>query len=257
MDTQIFNLLTLAMLLIVTAILGAYISSAGFKGAIGEWKTKTAGKIGLPDHTYQHYHDLVIPSGRGTTQIDHIILSKHGVFVIETKHYTGWIFGSPQQAKWTQKIYKETFRFQNPLRQNYKHTKAVAALLNFPDTSVHSIIVFSGDCTFKTPMPNNVTTISGYVQYIKNFTLEVLTEQQLSDAKSILQRAKKYSTKERKQKHIQQLKTQPIQGSYANESCPKCGNPLVQRIAKKGPNAGGKFWGCSAYPKCRHTQNIQ
>lgn len=51
--------------------------------------------------------------------------SRFGIFAIETKNMQGWIFGSKRQAEWTQKIYKRTFKFQNPLRQNYKHTKAL------------------------------------------------------------------------------------------------------------------------------------
>ena len=36
--------------------------------------------------------------------------------------------------------------------------------------------------------------------------------------------------------------------------CPRCGKDLVLRQAKRGPNAGGQFWGCSGYPNCRHTE---
>ena len=38
--------------------------------------------------------------------------------------------------------------------------------------------------------------------------------------------------------------------------CPKCGNKLVLRIAKKGSNAGNQFYGCSSYPKCKYIQNL-
>lgn len=257
LDAQLFNLITFCLFLILLAALGAYFRSAGAKGAVGEWKTRIAGKIGLPEQTYLQYHDLIIPTHNGTTQVDHVILSKYGVFVVETKHYTGWIFGSPNQAKWTQKIYKETFRFQNPLRQNFKHTKAVAALLNLPDMVIHSVIVFSGDCTFKTPMPNNVTTIRGHVKYVKGFTAEVLTDEQMSDARAILENVELKSTKEMKQAHIQQLKACADQKPIAGMQCPKCGSPLVMRIARKGTNAGGQFWGCSAFPRCRYTRNVQ
>lgn len=36
--------------------------------------------------------------------------------------------------------------------------------------------------------------------------------------------------------------------------CPKCGSKLVERTAKRGPNAGNTFWGCSNFPKCRYTE---
>ncbi len=71
-------------------------------------------------------NDLTLPDGEGaTTQIDHLLLSPFGVFVIETKNYKGWIFGSERQKQWTQKIYKKSFKFQNPIHQNYKHMKVL------------------------------------------------------------------------------------------------------------------------------------
>lgn len=37
--------------------------------------------------------------------------------------------------------------------------------------------------------------------------------------------------------------------------CPRCGNELVLRQARRGAHAGSSFWGCSSYPKCRHTES--
>lgn len=39
-------------------------------------------------------------------------------------------------------------------------------------------------------------------------------------------------------------------------SCPTCGGRMVKRMARRGRNAGGYFWGCAAYPRCRGTRNI-
>ncbi|MCA9048345.1 MAG: topoisomerase DNA-binding C4 zinc finger domain-containing protein [Planctomycetaceae bacterium] len=44
--------------------------------------------------------------------------------------------------------------------------------------------------------------------------------------------------------------------SPSSLQCPKCGSELVQRISSKGPNQGQPFLGCSAYPKCRHTEPL-
>ena len=43
----------------------------------------------------------------------------------------------------------------------------------------------------------------------------------------------------------------------ADMVCPKCGSKLVLRVAKKGENAGNQFYGCSAFPKCRYTRDIE
>ena len=88
----------------------------------------------------------------------------------------GWIFGNPTQGTWTQKIYKHSSKFLNPLHQNYKHVKVLEALLGLNEQQVHSVVVFVGDSTFKTEMPENVTFGGGYVRYIKSKTTPVLTE---------------------------------------------------------------------------------
>lgn len=92
-----------------------------------------------------------------TTQIDHILVSTKGIFVIETKHYWGWIFANPKSKFWTQVTYCGKFRFQNPIYQNYKHVKAIQGLCEFLEPPhIHNIVVFSGKATFKTPKPDKV-----------------------------------------------------------------------------------------------------
>ncbi|MDZ7854092.1 MAG: nuclease-related domain-containing protein [Halomonas sp.] len=79
----------------------------------------------MPAETYKPIHNVTLPTPDGSTQIDHIFVSRFGIFVVETKNMKGWIFGDKDQAQWTQKIYRKSFRFQNPLRQNYKHVKSL------------------------------------------------------------------------------------------------------------------------------------
>ncbi len=100
--------------------------------------------------------------------------------MVETKNLQGWIFGSERQSRWTQKIYRKSYRFQNPLRQNFKHVKALQAALDIPPDAIHSVVVFVGDCSFKTPMPANVTRGAGYIRYIKSFREPVLGEDDIS-----------------------------------------------------------------------------
>lgn len=47
--------------------------------------------------------------------------------------------------------------------------------------------------------------------------------------------------------------TAPTSAS-AVPSCPRCGSDMVERTARKGPQAGTTFWGCSRYPSCRGTR---
>jgi hypothetical protein len=56
---------------------------------------------------YHLLNHITLKLKDGTTQIDHILVSRFGVFVIETKHYNGWIFANAKQATWTQVLYRQ------------------------------------------------------------------------------------------------------------------------------------------------------
>lgn len=168
-NLPIFGLLI--VLLIIVKILG----SATFKGWLGEKLVIEAGLKRLDPSLYQHYHDLYLPrpDGKGTTQIDHAVVSPYGIFVIETKNYKGWIFGSEKQRQWTQQIYRAKHRFQNPLHQNHLHVKALIKFLDLPETSFRPLVFFIGGAEFKTPMPGNVLN-RGLLPWIRNHSLTVL-----------------------------------------------------------------------------------
>lgn len=64
------------------------------KGYIGE-KAVANRLSGLPTQSYIVLNDIMLlPTSYGTTQIDYIVVSVYGIFVIETKNYKGWIIGN-------------------------------------------------------------------------------------------------------------------------------------------------------------------
>lgn len=155
------------------------------KGYVGELYVRLMARLWLPKKTYRAVHNVTLPTDDGTTQIDHVILSPFGIFVLETKNRKGWIYGSENDARWTRTVFKKSFTFQNPLRQNAKHVKALEAALHTPPGTVHSIIAFVGDSTFKTPMPANVTRRARFIRYIKSFRARVFTE---AEVQALLER---------------------------------------------------------------------
>lgn len=225
-----------------------------FRGLRGEVLVKFAARLRLPAETYHAIHNVTLPTPDGTTQIDHIFVSRFGIFVVETKNMRGWIFGGESQAQWTQKIFRESFKFQNPLRQNYKHVKALEMVLDVPPAAIHSVVVFAGECAFKSPMPANVTRGAGYITYIKSFSEPVLSEPQVRRAVSQILISRLEPTRETHRQHVQRLKTRA--DPSAERKCPRCGSRMVLRTAKRGGGAGTQFWGCSAYPKCKAVQNV-
>jgi len=167
--------------LIPLAVLVAVIKSTWFKGKMGEFFVNAGAKLSLDKKKYHLIKNVTLPTEDGTTQIDHVIVSPFGLFVVETKNMKGWIFGGEKQKIWTQKIYKHTNKFQNPLHQNYKHVKTLESLLGLSGLKIFSVIAFVGESTFKTQMPENVTQGRNYIKYIKSKTQSILTEAEVKE----------------------------------------------------------------------------
>ena len=220
------------------------------RGWTGEKLTQAGLWFKLDSDIYKRYHDIIFPTFNGTTQVDHLLLSKYGIFVIETKNVNGWIFGDERSKQWTQSLYGKKYRFQNPLHQNYRHTKAVASYLDIDPNNVHSIVFFIGENTqLKTELPSNVMT-HGLSKYIKSFQRSVFSEDEISKLSLLISRLKEQSIS--RKDHVQNLEVR----HSSITTCPKCGKPLVQRTAKKGNNAGNSFLGCSGFPSCRYIKSL-
>ena len=179
--SQLFSIFWWVILAFVAiAIIKAF--KPFIKGKVGELAVAVQVKLYLKDPQYILLNDCTLPDEQaGTTQIDHILLSPYGIFIIETKNYKGWIFGSERQKMWTQKIFKKSYKFQNPLHQNYKHQKVLELVLAdiIAPEYLHSIVVFMPDCEFKTDMPVNVFRSAAWVDYVKNFKEEVIPAMKL------------------------------------------------------------------------------
>ncbi len=133
----------------------------------------------LNSDKYILMNDVIIPnpnSSTNTAQIDHIVLSVYGIFVIETKNYSGWIFGSPNARNWTQVVYHKKNQFQNPIKQNWGHIYALSAYLKLPRYKFHNIVCFVGDAEFKTEVPDEVYLDDSFVDLIQTEDTKVLTE---------------------------------------------------------------------------------
>ena len=75
---------------------------------------------------YLVINDIMIKTKDGSThQIDHVVISKYGIFVIETKQYNGYIKGNDYAKRWLIKNGKKKIYVNNPLHQNYGHIKSL------------------------------------------------------------------------------------------------------------------------------------
>jgi len=196
------------ILIVIVTLLSALFKSPWFKGKWGEFQIALLFKLFLPKDCYTVLHNITLPTEDDTTQIDHIVVSRYGIFVVETKNLKGWIFGSERQDTWTQKIFKVSHKFQNPLRQNYKHTQTLGSLLELDSSVIHSVVVFIGDSTFKTPMPPNVTYARGCTDYIKSKKNAVLSQEQVARICADISRGalrKSFTTDRMHVKHVKEI----------------------------------------------------
>jgi len=242
--------------LIPIAIVIIFLKSPVGKGIVGEFLINLFLNIRLDKQKYHLLKNITLPTEDGTTQIDHIVVSEFGIFVIETKNMKGWIFGREDQKTWTQKIYKSSTKFQNPLHQNYKHVKTIESALSIDPDKIFSVVVFVGDSTFKTEMPENVTYPSGLIRFIKSKTTQTLSKKDVEKIISMIESGRLSKTLKTHRKHVKHVKN-IVKVKANSKLCPQCGNMLLLRVAKQGINKGNEFYGCSSYPKCRYTSNLQ
>ena len=104
-------------------------------------------------------NDIMIANNGKTTQIDHIVISPYGIFVIETKHYHGFIRGGDAYKMWRQYYGKSYHEFYNPTRQNYGHTVALSQQLDLPMDQFVPIICFTAQVKLKIDSRSHVVHI--------------------------------------------------------------------------------------------------
>lgn len=149
----------LPLVIFVTALLAAL--NPLLKGAAGEkGVARRVHRLGFPC-----LHDIVTQATDGTlTQVDHLVLTAQGPLVIETKTYDGSIYGRREDREWTQALGKTKSRFQNPLRQNFKH---IAALRHQLGTEVLGLVVFAGTARFPNGVPAGVVTLPDFNRHME------------------------------------------------------------------------------------------
>ena len=241
-------------LVIVLKLLFRFSDSSKRKGEWGERIVAERLRQGLPAE-YKLLNGVYLPLPDGTTtQIDHVVVSQYGVFVVETKTYSGWIFGDEKSKEWTQSIYRKKSRFQNPMRQNYKHICALADNLGIDKSYFIGVVAFTGDCTFKTDMPDGVVYSRRAADYIRSHNKPTIKASQVDELANAIAEWQGTVGEERKSCHVANLKKRHSAVREGDApACPYCGGRMVLRTRKKD---GAKFYGCESYPACRGIVNI-
>lgn len=227
------------------------LKSPKVKGRIGESSVRRKLRK-LDSEEYKVLHDLMIRRANGrTSQIDHVVISRYGVFVIETKNYKGWIMGSEKSEYWTQVLYRRKERLYSPIRQNYGHIKALEEHLQDGTIPFVSIVAFTARAELKLKeMTTDVVYATDLAATIQKYKDAVLSDEQVRQVREALSSQNIHALKERK-KHVSDIKQNlEEKETLVNAGlCPRCKSKLVERQGKNGP-----FTGCSSFPKCRYTK---
>jgi len=217
---------------------------------------------------YHILNDLMLETEHGTTQIDHLVVSRYGVFAIETKNYKGEIYGNDNQQEWKQiivtrvryknkwwKVYKYVTKntFYNPIKQACGHAAQLEkALADVVHLRVVPIVVFVGDANISNVNSNHIVVYdTQLLSAIRSYTYKVITEEQLYTIKDrINQKNVRAVVSDRD--HLRNVKnvSESVNNTIKAGICPRCGGQLVERKGKYG-----RFYGCSNYPKCKFTIN--
>ena len=221
--------------------------------------------------------NIYIPKDKGeTTEIDVVYITEKGIFVFESKNYSGWIFGNERDTYWTVSLPNgQKNRFYNPVKQNRAHVKWLGKYIGDTTIPLFSVVVFSERCALK-----KVTIESDDVKVIKRDRLyatvrsiwkeqeDALSEGEIESVYDLLKPLTDIDEAE-KRAHVLRIyekinhrrtdkdKAIKSEDTLTIKTCPRCGRQLMLRTAKRGSNIGQKFYGCSGYPACRYTEAIK
>ncbi len=263
----IAGIVVLIVMAALLAILCAFVrfcsTSAESTGKEGEYEVARKLKR-LPADEYFVLNDLMVTDARGiTTQIDHVVISRFGLFVIETKCYKGWIFANPQKRFWTQSLYaggrgwfasSEKHKFQNPIKQNWRHIYVLSERLKLPRRYFVNVVAFCGDASFKTAVPDNVMRANDVVPYICSFDKPLFDRDRSVRIYDSVSKLFSSVTNEQRENHVHMLHVLHAAAPAVNDGkaprCPRCGAAMRLRH-RRSDNA--PFYGCSNYPQCHGT----
>lgn len=260
-----------AIVIAVLSIVGVLIIVAGILALIfvlvkiepGKWESRSErrGRIG---EEYVHevleraisgseaklISDYMFQGETISVQIDHIVISRNGVYVIETKNYSGYIYGNEEDKQWTQVLANGHTRnkIRNPIKQNKGHIYQLSKILP-KGTPFHNIVVM---------VQGNIHNITAEgVMSPEDLSREInfsnssksLTSAQIEKTYDILLK-RAINEEGSNEQHV--LEINKMLADVDKNICPRCKGELVIREGKYG-----KFYGCSNFPKCTFKKKFE
>ena len=203
---------------------------------------------------FQVFRNVYVPNGDTTSEIDLLMVHEKGIFVFESKNYSGWIFGSAEQVYWTKMFPgKEKYSFYNPVRQNQTHIKALMRYLELPGNCFYSCIVFSDRCTLKKVPDNTYYTVITQSSQLPTVLKHLFSKSPISYSKEEIRAiADRLLPLVNVDSSVKEKHVADIRAAQESNICPWCGKPLVLREGRYG----SFFWGCTSYPRCKFIRKV-
>ena len=159
----------------------------------------------LPKSQYKVINDVLIAKGSNTTQIDHVIVSSYGIFVIETKNYTGCLVGDEFDEHMDYYVGENRLSIYNPLKQNRSHVYSLMNALNISfKSSFIPILALSNNCQFEITTDTDVVHFSSLFNTILQYRTVVFSKEEMEE---ITERIKELNIVDRKERrrHIERV----------------------------------------------------
>lgn len=179
----------IALIVVIVAAMSA-ITSRWYAGRQAGRTTRKIAEALLDRQDYRQLHDVILETKEGPVRIDHVIVSRFGVFVVEAMDMRGEILGRAFDPEWTQTVGGERVKFQNPLRPNYNRKLALDGLLQIGEHKIFSVIAFTDRSRFQVEMPDNVTRGKDFVKYIKSKDTVLINESEIQGIVDTIQGAR-------------------------------------------------------------------
>jgi len=159
-----------------------FLGSPRFRGDIAERRVRRILTIGLERSRYTVFNDLVIPFGGGTARVDHAVVSKYGIFVIESVYAPGIVAGTAVQERWKRKRLGRIHRLDNPVHRNRVQVEALASALDFPMTVFEPVVVLVGTQAVREPRPTQVVSPEKLLARLRRAGQPKLDDEQVAQA---------------------------------------------------------------------------
>lgn len=167
------TLLFFLSLAAVTSIPVVLLSLVSTKGRAGEKLVAYALKISFPKGTII-FNDLYFHNGKRSCQIDHLVVSPTGIFVIETKNYLGLVYGDALDNNIRRRVLGRRYKSYNPAKQNERHLdylKENLFVVGSKADALRSIVVFAAFTRLQLKHnPGNIGTLRQLPAMIKRYS---------------------------------------------------------------------------------------